>query len=302
MTLDVRAVSDEIDLLGESPVWDRELSCLYWVDGVSRRVRRYDPATGRFAAWSTPSIVGCVALGRGRTLVVGLVDGVYTLDLTSGDVHPVFRPDPTDPRVRFNDGKVDRDGRFLCGTMGVHADPLGRLYRVDGEGSVDVLAEGIRIFNALCFSPAGDVMYFADSLEGTIRAYAYGPGDAPVAAPRVLCDTTQWGSGPDGATVDAEGCLWVALVRAGKIARITPAGALDRLIDAPADLPSSLAFGGEDLATLFVTTIKDSGSGRAVSAHPDGGKLFAIDGLGVRGLPEARFRAPARVAPVTGVH
>lgn len=296
MALDIRVVSDEIDRLGESPVWDPRDRCLYWVDGVSRRVRRFDPATGRFAAWPTPSIVGCVGLGQGRTLVVGLADGIHTLDLEGGAVEPVFRPDPADPLVRFNDGKVDRDGRFLCGTMGVHADPLGRLYRVDGSGRVDVLAEGIRIANALCFSPAGDVMYFADSLEGTIRACAYGRGDASVGAPRVLCDTTQWGSGPDGATVDAEGCLWVALVRAGKIARVTPDGALDRLIEAPADLPSSLAFGGDDLATLFVTTIQDSGSGRAVSAHPDGGKLFAIDGLGVRGLPEARFRAPARAA------
>jgi sugar lactone lactonase YvrE len=293
MTLVIRLVSNETDLLGESPVWDSENRCLYWVDGVARRVRRHDPATGCFAEWSTPSTVGCVALGEGHTLVVGLVDGIYILDLNDGTTRPVFKPDPADPLVRFNDGKVDRDGRFLCGSMGVHADPLGRLYRVDGTGSVDVLADGIRIANALCFSPSGDTMYFADSLEGTIRTYPYSSGETPAGAPRILCDTTQWGSGPDGATVDEDGCLWVALIRAGKIARITPAGTLDRLIDAPVDLPSSLAFGGDNLATLFVTTIRDSGSGRAISKHPDGGKLFAIDGIGVRGLPEARFPGPA---------
>jgi sugar lactone lactonase YvrE len=132
-------------------------------------------------------------------------------------------------------------------------------------------------------------MYFADSLDRAIRAYPYGPGDEMPGEPRILVDTSRYNSGPDGATVDAEGCLWVALVQAGKIARFTPAGDLDRLIDAPTDLPSCVAFGGADLSTLYVTSIKDSGSGRAVSRHADGGFLFAIEGLGVRGLPEARF-------------
>ena len=107
--------------------------------------------------------------------------------------------------------------------------------------------------------------------------------------PRILVDTAQWNSGPDGATVDSEGCLWVCLIQAAKIARFTPEGQLDRMIDAPVDLPSSVAFGGEDMTTLFVTSIKDSGSGRAISRHPDGGKLFAITGLGAQGVPEARF-------------
>ncbi len=106
---------------------------------------------------------------------------------------------------------------------------------------------------------------------------------------RTLVDTREWGSGPDGATVDAEGYIWVCLVLAGRVARFSPEGRLDRLIDMPVDLPSSVAFGGADMATLYVTSIKDSGSGRAISKHPDGGRLFAITGLGVRGIPETRF-------------
>jgi sugar lactone lactonase YvrE len=140
-------------------------------------------------------------------------------------------------------------------------------------------------------------MYFADSLDRTIRAYRYGPGDETAIEPRILVDTGPFNSGPDGATVDAEGCLWVALVQAGKIARFTPQGGLDRLIDAPTDLPSCVAFGGPDLSTLYVTSIKDSGSGRAISRHPDGGFLFAIEGLGVSGLPEARFGQQAAAMP-----
>lgn len=287
MTLDIHRISERPDLLGESPVWDADNGWLYWVDGYSCLVRRWEPASDRFREWSTPSMVGSVALGPDKRLVVGLIDGIYFLDLETSALEPLLRPEPADPRVRFNDGKTDRQGRFVCGSMGIHADPRGTLWRIDAAGRSDVLASGIRISNALCFSPDGATMYFADSLDRAIRAYSYGPDGA--GEPRILVDTSQWNSGPDGATVDADGCLWVCLIQAGKIARITPAGRLDRLIDAPADLPSSVAFGGEDMAMLFVTSIKDSGSGRAVSKHPDGGRLFAIDGLGVRGVPEARF-------------
>jgi sugar lactone lactonase YvrE len=283
-------VSREADLLGESPVWDGRDRTLYWVDGVSRLIRSHDPATGVFNSWKTPSMVGSVALGEGRTLVVGLADGIYRLDLETGAFSPLLVPDP-DPKVRFNDGKNDRFGRFLCGTMGVRADPLGKLWRIDRDGRSEVFATGIRIFNSLCFSPDGRTMYFADSLDRTIRAFSYGPGDTPVDDPRILVDTNPWDSGPDGATVDADGCIWVCLVQVGGIARFTPDGKLDRLIEAPTDMPSCVAFGGDDLATLYVTSIKDSGSGRAISRHPRGGCLFAIEGLGVRGLPETRFGA-----------
>jgi sugar lactone lactonase YvrE len=297
MTLRVTRISAIANLLGESPVWDCERQRLYWVDGVSRLVHGLDPAGGATRVWQVPSMIGSIGLGQGDTLVAALADGIYSLDLGSGAVTALFRPTPADPRVRFNDGKIDRAGRFLCGSMGVHTDPLGQLVRIDATGASAVLAHRIRISNALCFSPGGDTMYFADSLDRNIRAYRYGPGDEVATEPRILVDTGPLNSGPDGATVDAEGCLWVALVQVGKIARFTPQGVLDRLIDAPTDLPSCVAFGGPDLSTLYVTSIKDSGSGRAISRHPDGGFLFAIEGLGVSGLPEARFGRQAAAKP-----
>ncbi len=292
MTINCSLVSETPDLLGESPVWDHDNKRLYWVDGVSRVIRCHVPGSGAFEAWTTPSMVGSIALGKGGTLVVGLVDGIYLLDLATGGFEPLMIPEPVDRKVRFNDGKNDRYGRFLCGTMGINADPLGKLWRVDRDGRSSIFATGIRIFNSLCFSPDGRTMYFSDSLDRTIRAFSYGPGDTEIGDPRILVDTDVFDSGPDGATVDAEGCLWVCLVQVGKIARFTPRGKLDRLIDAPTDMPSCVAFGGDDLSTLYVTSIKDSGSGRAISRHPQGGCLYAIAGLGVRGLPEARFGIP----------
>lgn len=289
MTPKVRLVCEVPDLLGESPVWDTHRNRLYWVDGVSRLIRALDPASGELHQWPTPSMIGSVALTEGTGLVCGLADGIWLADIETGDFEPLFRPEPADPAIRFNDGKTDRQGRFLCGSMGVHADPLGCLWRLDAAGNTRVFAEGIRISNTLCFSPDGRTMYFADSLERMIQAFPYGPSDDDLGDPRAFVDTSPWGSGPDGATVDSEGCLWTCLIQVGKIARFTPGGALDRLLDAPTDLPSSLAFGGPDMDRLYVTSIADSGSGRAVSKHPHGGCLHVIEGLGVRGIPETPF-------------
>ncbi|WP_428924804.1 SMP-30/gluconolactonase/LRE family protein [Marinibacterium sp. SX1] len=292
MTITVTAtrISPAPDMLGESPIWDDRLGRLYWVDGVSRRIRYLDYASDRVTEIELPSMIGSIALCRdpGR-LIAGLADGIYLVSLADGGLEPVHVPDPGNDRVRFNDGKVDRQGRFVCGTMGVYAEPEGRLVRVSADGGTECLATGIRISNAICFSPSGDTFYFADSLDRAIRAYHYAPGPEPLTEPRIHVDTRPWHSGPDGATVDAEGCLWVALVQAGKIGRFTPDGTLDRLVEAPVDMPSCVTFGGPDLSVLYMTSIKDSGSGRAISRHPYGGYLFGLEGLGVTGLPEPLY-------------
>lgn len=296
MLLNARRVSQTPSMLGESPVWDAKNERLYWVDGVSCKIHCHDLTKGTFEEWTLPSMVGSIGLSQERRLVTGLQDGIYEFDCETGDLRTLFKFDKPDERVRFNDGKIDRQGRFLCGTMGVNADPRGELYRVSADGTVEVLANGIRISNALCFSPDGTTMYFADSLDRAIRAYSYSAGPEPLELPRIHVDTKPYGSGPDGATIDSEGYIWVTLVQTGKIARFDPEGQLDRLIEAPIDMPSCVGFGGPDMATLYLTSIKDSGTGRAVSRHPAGGHLFAIEGLGVTGIPEARFGQPSIIA------
>ena len=293
MTLTITAtrIADRPDMLGESPVWDERIGRLYWVDGVRRLIRYLDYAEGTVSEVEMPSTVGCVGLtdDPGR-VITGLRDGIYLADIAAGAVEPLYRPEPVDDRIRFNDGKVDREGRFVCGTMGVQAEPVAELVRVTGKGKTERLASGIRISNSICFSPDGSRFYFSDSLDRSIRAYHYSADGEPLTEPRTLIDTREYRSGPDGATVDAEGHIWVALVHAGKIGRFSPDGALERLVEAPVDMPSCIGFGGPDMSTLYMTSIKDSGSGRAISRHPFGGHLFALDGLGIKGLAEPRFK------------
>jgi sugar lactone lactonase YvrE len=154
---------------------------------------------------------------------------------------------------------------------------------------VRTLDQGIQLANATCFSPDGRWLYFADSPTHQVRRYPYDPATGACGPAEVLIDTRSLGSPPDGATVDADGCLWVALVLAGKLACYAPDGALVRTIDfAPDAYITCPCFGGPDLDVLYLTSIRDSGN-LLRSQNPEAGAVFVVRGLGVRGLPEVRF-------------
>lgn len=286
------------DLLGESPLWDAATQSLYWVDTRGRRVQRFSPQQGpALQTWNTPQDVGAIALAgpgwgpeSGR-LLLALADGFALLDLSSGTVTPLAKVQHAAPAMRLNDGRCDREGRFVCGSMVLHRrDAQGSLYRLEHDGRVSTLIEGgIAVANATCFSPDGRRLYFADSLSGLIRRWDYGQ-DGSLCNEQLFADTRPQGSGPDGATVDADGCLWVALVMAAKLACYAPDGRLLRCIDVPVPYPTCPAFGGPALDTLYVTSIRDSGNVLRSDA-PAAGALVEITGLGVRGLPETPYRS-----------
>ncbi|MDE2394027.1 MAG: SMP-30/gluconolactonase/LRE family protein [Burkholderiales bacterium] len=296
---------DSRDLLGESPVWDAREQALYWVDTRGRRIRRWLPSGADAAAaaaprsWPTPEDVGAIALARPGRILVALAGGFAELDLASGDFTTIASVRHPRPEMRLNDGRTDREGRFVCGSMVLHRrDPEGLLYRLDGDGRVETLLSGIAVANSTAFSPDGRTMYFADSLAGVIRAWDYGR-DGSLSGERVFADTRPEGSGPDGAAVDAAGCLWVALVLAGRLACYSPEGRLLHQVSVPVPFPSCPCFGGPDLSTLYVTSIRDSGNVLR-SDDPGAGALVAVHGLGVRGLPEVAYAgAPAPTAVVT---
>jgi L-arabinonolactonase len=283
-------VTAEPDGLGESPLWDPEARHLFWVDALAPRIRALDPSTGATRAWPMPSEIGSIALAAPGHLLVALADGFYDLDLRTGAMSPFWTAE-LPAATRFNDGKADRDGGFVCGTMQVEDDaPPGFLAGLGAEGTVQHLAEGFGVTNAVCFSPDGATLYATDSRVGVLWSWPYRSG-APLGRRRVLADVKALtGSGPDGATVDAQGGIWTALVRTGQLARVTPGGRLDRVIDLPLDHPTCPAFGGAALDTLFVTSI--ARSRRLHSPRADAGCILAITGLGVQGLAETRIALP----------
>lgn len=278
------------DLLGECPLWDTSSQSLYWIDSRRHLVRRLQPLTGAQSDWAMPQEVGSIALCESGQILVALVDSFVRLNPDSGVITPL--PQVKVPHaghdIRLNDGRADRSGRFVVGSLVMHrTDPIGALYQLHGN-TLRELDRGFSVSNATCFSPDGRWLYFADSLTRKVMRYPYDTATGQVGSSEVLIDTAPLNSAPDGATVDADGCIWVALVLTGQLARFRPDGSLDRLIDCPVPYVSCPCFGGEQLDTIYLTSIRNSGN-LLRTEHPDGGSLIAIRGTGVRGLPEARF-------------
>jgi L-arabinonolactonase len=291
-------LSGRPDDLGESPLWDPDLECLWWVDGVAGLIRRFAFGGDQPDAQHEISIgghIGSIALAdRGRLLVARDHEFVL-LDPETEALSILLTLPGASPDMRLNDGKTDRQGRFICAGMGRNRDPIGGLHQIDGALDHQLTEAKLQIGNGVCFSPAGDCLYFSDTPQRKLFACDYDPETGTMSDPRVHIDTASIGSGIDGATVDADGNIWAALIGIGEIGCFAPGGRLLRRFAAPTDLPSSLAFGGPSLDRLFVTSIRDSRTGRAVSTHSDGGFLFVVDGTGATGLAETRFKSSTQI-------
>lgn len=281
---------------GENPMWDAARQVLHYIDNTGMKVHSYDPASGSSHTLEMPSVITTLVLRQGGGAVVTLRSGIHFLDLETGRldlVHPLSDPPPH----IFNDGKVDSRGRFLIGACTANfADPApdGGLFRLDPDLSLTRLDSGIHFSNSPCWSPDGGTFYFSDSWLNTTYAYDYDAETGSVGNRRVFLDTSELGGLPDGATTDVDGLIWIALFRAGKIGAFRPDGTLERVIDMPVKLVSSVAFGGPDLDRLYVTTIAHDVTDEAQGGTPttpddQAGSLFVIEGLGTRGLPEPAF-------------
>lgn len=288
MAIVIERVGVTKDRLGESPVWSAVEQRLYWVDSLEGLLHRLDPATGRHGAFHVPAPVGSFALRRAGGVILALADGFHAFDPATGATSALAALDIRHPELRLNDGKVDREGRFLAGTMHMNlapgATPLGGLYRLAPGGRVSRLAGDIITANGPCLSPDGRTLYLADSPRHVIWRFDYPADEAPIGERRVFADLASLATAPDGATVDAEGHLWSALVRSGEIARFDPAGRLLQRIPMPVSHPTSLTFGGPALDVLYVTSI--SRSHRLAASEAEAGGVFAVTGLGATGIAE----------------
>jgi sugar lactone lactonase YvrE len=273
--------------LGEGPVWDARDQALWFVDIFGQHVHRYSPGDGTTRSWDMPANVGAVAPCRDRGAVVALADGIHALDLESGATTPVALVDDLPPGVALNDGKVDRRGRFVVGTIDTKiAAPLGQFLSLQA-GRLRVIADGFTVGNGPCWSPDDRVLYLADSFARRIYSYDYDIETGDVGDRRIFAGTQALGGIPDGATVDEEGMVWVAICEGAKVVAFAPDGEVQRVIEMPVSHPSSVTFGGPGLDLLYVTSIDPVALGKA--SEPSGGMTFVIDGLGARGLEETRY-------------
>ncbi len=269
--------------LGEGPLWDGDRSRLMWVDILAETVHAFDPASG-----------GDEVVTFGAPVVaVALTDSEDYLVAAGHDIAKVTWPDPTRERIatvdgglRANDGGVDPAGRFLIGTMVDEADAGGAaLFQVE-RGEVRLMLERVTISNGLDWSPDGDTLYYVDTPLERIDAFDYDVATGAATSRRVFADLSEVPGRPDGLTVDAEGGVWVAMARGGAaVRRFATDGRADHVVELPVPHATSVAFGGNDLRDLFITTSQLRMTSADLETWPLAGSLFCVESVGVAGRP-----------------
>ncbi|WP_411147179.1 SMP-30/gluconolactonase/LRE family protein [Streptomyces sp. A30] len=267
--------------LGEGPTWDAAGGRLVWIDILGSRINTYDPVSGRRTSRTTEQHVGAVKPRAGGGFVLNLRDGVGLLD--EDDTFRWLHHDPV-PGRRANDAAVAPDGSLWAGTMRYdEAAGGGALSRVTGDGTAEVVLDDVAVSNGTGWSPDGRLMYYIDSPTRRVDVFDFVDGRRPVDR-RPLVEIEEGAGFPDGLTVDADGCVWVALWDGGAVRRYTPDGELDRVIELPTPRVTACAFGGADLTDLYVTTARVGLS----APHPVAGSLLVVRGVG-KGLQQPAF-------------
>jgi sugar lactone lactonase YvrE len=275
--------------LGECPVWDERERALYFTDIHAPALHRFDPATGTETRWAMPSKLGSFALdGAGTGAVLALATGFARLDFASGAIAPIANPLAGVADHRFNDGGADPAGRFWAGTM--HASGRragGTVFCLEG-GEARAVFGGFFVPNGFAWSADGARFHLNDSPRAMFVA-EFDAASGRAGAPYVFADVSAAPGYPDGMAVDAEGFLWNARWDGGGVARFAPDGRLDRFVALPVSRPTSCAFGGPNLETLYVTSARTGLDEAALAREPLAGGVFALD-AGVNGMPARRWR------------
>lgn len=282
--------------LGESIVWCDRTRALWWTDIDARRIWSHHLPSGERRSWVAPGRVGSLALCESGALLLGMEDAVW---------RTVVDPDAAGmalacerlcdvplagPAMRINDGRVDRDGNFVFGT--INGDPararLGRFFQYSTQHGLRPLdIEPVAIANGICFTPDGTGMYYCDSLQRRIMQARYDASAARVSMARVFAVIEAPGE-PDGAVVDAAGHVWSAQWGAARIVRHAPSGEIECILPVPTPQPTCVAFAGAGLDALFISSAKTGLDDDALQALPDAGGVFTATLPGAQGLVDAR--------------
>jgi sugar lactone lactonase YvrE len=293
--------SENPGVLSEGPRWHEERGELLWVDILESRLHRAtlgpDQGLEELATVALDRHVGAVAPATAGGYVVAA--GVGFLHVAEdGSVREMAQPAAGNPGVRMNDGACDQRGRFWAGTMAYDETPgAGALYRLELDGRCSTMLTGLTISNGVGWSPDGTTMYLADSGTSVVHAFAVDPETGDLGTRRTFCQIAEAGAVPDGLTVDAEGDVWVALHGGGAVRCYRADGRPVVTVHLPVSQPTSCAFGGPDLGTLFVTSAREGLSRSELEDQPGAGLVYRVDGTGVRGQPVLPYRGTVPGGP-----
>jgi sugar lactone lactonase YvrE len=278
-----KAASTDVFGLGEGPLWDPPRRRLLWVDVNAGTVHAGELSGSqvvRRQSWQLDRTVGAVVSSAAGDLLVAGARALITVTAAGSVTGPAIMPEPT---RRLNDGGCDPAGNFLVGTLALDgARGHEILVRIERDETVTVVDDDLTLSNGLAWSADGTLLYSVDSVPGTVWIRSYDAATGATGPRREWLRVTD--GLPDGICLDAEGYLWLAIWGAGQVRRYAPDGQLAGIVDVPAPHTSSVAFVGEGLDRLLITTAAVDLAAEQLAAFPDSGRLFLAD-VGVTGLP-----------------
>ena len=283
--LEIKAIGDYVAKWGEGPLWWDD--ALHYVDIEGHNVIRLHPETGEEEVWPVNERVGMVVPREKGGFLIGGDNGLQFLDPASGELEAIVNPEADLPDNRFNDGKCSPDGRFFAGTISLtKTEGAATLYCLNPDLSIDRAFENVTNSNGLAWDSDGTTLYYIDSPRKHVLAFPYSADDGSLGEPKVVVDTSNIDSTPDGMTMDAEGKLWIAFCHGSCVRRFCPqSGEELQVIDLPVMETTSVAFGGPDYSDLYVTT-----GIHKTEIEDKAGRIFRIRGLGIKGLPPHSFK------------
>jgi len=279
-------IADYHCVTGEGPLWHAGEQRLYWLDIPLGRIFRYDPAAGTHEQVYEGEPIGGFTIQSDGALLLFMARGAVKI-WRQGVLTTVIDELPDERNTRFNDVIADPAGRVFCGTMR-SPEHLGRLYRLERDGRITTLLDGIGTSNGLGFTPDRQQIYYTDTPKREIYLFDYHRETGAITNQRVFVHTPEDPAEgrPDGMTVDAEGYGWSARWDGGCLVRYAPDGTEERRVHFPAKKVSCPTFGGPDYSDLYVTT---AGGDKKEENGPGAGALFRVR-LGIRGVPEFASR------------
>ena len=279
-------------ILAEGVQWNEIENRLYWCDIHGAKMWSCDEDGGNVTKFDLPDRIGSFAFDENGNLLIAFVDGLYKLKAGTTDRELIEKIDENNPVTRLNDGRCDRQGRFIVGGMDEeNFQPLSQVFQYDGH-TVKTLITDVSCSNSICFSLDGKFMYFADSPTQVIRKYQYEPETGKIANEfEVFAKLAESEGVPDGSCVDAEGGVWNTRFGSSSVQRYLPDGTLDKFIVVPVSQITCCCIGGKNMNRLFISTAQENLTVDQLHLQPLAGGIFVAD-PGVIGVPEVRFANP----------
>ena len=285
----IKLILDCKNMLGEGILWNTNDACLYWTDIEGSIFYRYEPELEALKTFVMPERLCSFAFREDGGFLMAFASGLALYDLSSGIIKWLDSIKESVPGTRLNDGRCDRNGRFIVGEFDPEEKSRGNAYSINWDGTSKKLFGGLNSANSTCFSPDGLTMYYSCAVSAEIWSYDYNKKNGNVSNKKLFHKFDKEPGLPDGSIIDSEGYLWNAQWAGSRVVRFAPDGTVDRVVELPVPNVTCLCFGGKELDTLYITTARLTLSDKDLQRYPSSGGLFAIK-MNVKGLKESQFK------------